>query len=283
MYLNVTENKLKNNFYQGDSLKLLREMNKFGYKVDLVLTSPPYNNSKSSKTQSARDKHDGNKYDIYIDQKNDDEYIKWIAEYFREFDVALSKNGTILLNVSYANDSTNSARDVNPNEVMWRLINEIIVNTSFTVADCIIWKKSNALPNNVSKNKLTRIVEFIFVIVRKSEIKTFNANKTVKSKSVTGQKYYENIKNFIEAPNNDGKTKLNQATFSSDLVSKLLDIYAQDGSVVLDPFMGTGSTAVGCVKVNRDISYIGFELSEEQVRYSKERLKEFIEKNVDKQ
>ena len=29
----MTENKLKNNFYQGDSLKLLREMNKFGYKV----------------------------------------------------------------------------------------------------------------------------------------------------------------------------------------------------------------------------------------------------------
>lgn len=279
----MTENKLKNNFYQGDSLKLLREMNKFGYKVDLVLTSPPYNNSKSSKTQSTRDKHDGNKYDIYIDQKNDDDYIKWIAEYFREFDVALSKDGAILLNVSYANDSSNLARDVNPNEVMWRLINEIIVNTAFTVADCIIWKKSTALPNNVSKNKLTRIVEFIFVIVRKSEIKTFNANKTVKSKSVTGQKYYENIKNFIEAPNNDGKTKLNQATFSSDLVSKLLDIYAQDGAIVLDPFMGTGSTAVGCVKANRDISYIGFELSEEQVRYSKERLKEFIEKNVDKQ
>lgn len=279
----MTENKLKNNFYQGDSLKLLREMNKFGYKVDLVLTSPPYNNSRSGESQETRDKHSGNKYDVYIDRQTDEQYIQWIVSYLAEFDKALSKDGLILMNLSYANDSTNLVKDINPNEAMWRLINEIIVNTNFTIADCIIWKKSNALPNNVSKNKLTRIVEFIFVIVRKSEIKTFNANKTVKSKSVTGQKYYENIKNFIEAPNNDGKTKLNQATFSSDLVSKLLDIYAQDGSVVLDPFMGTGSTAVGCVKANRDISYIGFELSEEQVRYSKERLKEFIEKNVDKQ
>lgn len=279
----MTENKLKNNFYQGDSLKLLREMNKFGYKVDLVLTSPPYNNSRSGESQETRDKHSGNKYDVYIDRQTDEQYIQWIVSYLAEFDKALSKDGLILMNLSYANDSTNLVKDINPNEVMWRLINEIIVNTDFTVADCIIWKKSNALPNNVSKNKLTRIVEFIFVIVRKSEIKTFNANKTVKSKSVTGQKYYENIKNFIEAPNNDGKTKLNQATFSSDLVSKLLDIYAQDGAIVLDPFMGTGSTAVGCVKANRDISYIGFELSEDQVKYSRERLKEFIEKNVDKQ
>lgn len=279
----MTENKLINNFYSGDSLTLLKRMNELNYKVDIVLTSPPYNNSKSSKTQSTRDNLDGNKYDVYVDQKNDEQYIKWITEYFKEFDTALSDDGVILLNVSYANDSTNLGKDVNPNEAMWRLINEIIVSTPFTVADCIIWKKSNALPNNVSKNKLTRIVEFVFVICRKTELKTFNANKTVKSKSKTGQKYYENVQNFIEAPNNDGKVKLNQATFSSELVHKLLDMYAQDNSIVLDPFMGTGSTAIGCLKADRNISYIGFELSEEQVQYSKDRVENFIENSIDKE
>jgi len=271
----MKENRLINNLYCGDSLSLLKRMNQLDYKVDIMLTSPPYNNSKSGKTQTTRDNHDGNKYDIYIDQKNDDEYINWIKEYFDEFDVAINENGVVLLNLSYANDSTNLSNDVNPNEVMWRLINEIIVNTSFTVADCIVWKKNNALPNNVSKNKLTRIVEFVFVLCRKTELKSFNTNKTVKSTSKTGQKYYENIQNFIEAPNNDGKVGLNQATFSSDFVYKLLDIYAPDNSIVLDPFMGTGSTAVGCLKAGRGISYIGFELSQEQVNYSKQRVIDF--------
>lgn len=60
-------------------------------------------------------------------------------------------------------------------------------------------KKKSALPNNVSHNKLTRICEFVFVFCRKNEYKTFVANKQVKSQSKTGQKYYENIFNFIEA------------------------------------------------------------------------------------
>jgi DNA modification methylase len=60
---------------------------------------------------------------------------------------------------------------------MWLLIAEIIKQTDFTVADCISWKKQNALPNATSKNKLTRICEFIFVFVRKSEYLSFNTNK----------------------------------------------------------------------------------------------------------
>lgn len=96
-------------------------------------------------------------------------------------------------------------------------------------------EKSSALPNNTSKNKLTRICEFVYVFVRKSELKTFNTNKRVKSVSSRGQSYYENVFNLIEARNNDGSNNLNKATFSSELVLKLLDIY-YTGGVVYDPF-----------------------------------------------
>lgn len=88
-------------------------------------------------------------------------------------------------------------------------------------------EKRSALPNNVG-NKLTRITEFVFVICRKDEYKTFNINKKVKSvRQDTGQKYYENMYNFIEAPNNDGACKLNKATYSSELCLQLLEMYAQ--------------------------------------------------------
>ena len=138
------------------------------------------------------------------------------------------------------------------------------------------WKKKSALPNNVSTNKLTRITEFVFVICRKEEYKTFRANKKVTKIGSNGQKYYENVFNYIEAPNNDGPCKLNKATYSSDLCLQLLSIYATNDSKVYDPFMGTGTTAIACDMFNEGTEMVctGSELSEAQVEFSKKRLNE---------
>ena len=90
--------------------------------------------------------------------------------------------------------------------------------------------------------------EFVYVIVRKDEIKSFNANKEISSVRNNGQKMYKNYFNFIEAKNNDGSCSLNKATYSSELCEKLLEIYAQPNSIVYDSFMGTGTTAIACQK-----------------------------------
>lgn len=121
---------------------------------------------------------------------------------------------------------------------------------------------------------------FVFVICRKDEFKTFQANKQVKSVSKTGQKFYENIFNFIEAPNNDGSCKLNKATYSSELVLKLLEIYASENDKIYDPFMGTGTTAIGCMKFyggedKNNLVCIGSEISEAQVQFAKDRITNF--------
>lgn len=129
-------------------------------------------------------------------------------------------------------------------------------------------------PNNVSPNKLTRITEYVFVFCRKDEYKTFNTNKQVKSIGKNGQKFYENIFNFIEAKNNDGTCKLNKATYSSDLCEQLLKIYTPTGSNVYDPFMGTGTTAIACQNMDMDWCF-GSELSEAQCGFSKNRLEEY--------
>ena len=179
--------------------------------------------------------------------------------------------------MSYGSDNTLNTESVG---LMWLVVAEIIKRSNFIVADRIIWKKKSALPNNTSSNKLTRIVEDIFVICRKSEIKTFMANKKVTSirKDRPSQKYYENVFNFIEAPNNDGPCSLNKATYSSELCNKLIDIYVKPGGVVLDPFMGTGTTAVSCVKRGRQ--YIGFELSAAQCDYARQRINEIAEEHI---
>lgn len=244
-------------------------MNEVGEgQVDLVLTSPPYNTGRPNTSERARNNHEG-RYDIHLDSMTQDEYISWCVDLFNNFDKVLKKNGVVLWNVSYGSDASVNKVGIG---LVWLVIADIIKNTNFTVADKIVWKKKSALPNNVSHNKLTRIVEDVFVFCRKDEYKTFHANKAVKSISHTGQKFYENVFNLVEAANNDGSNKLNKATFSSELVVKLLNIYGKQDKdfIVYDPFGGTGTTAVGAKKFG--CSCICSELSEAQCEYAKERL-----------
>jgi len=245
-----------NKIYCGDCLELMQKMGDSS--VDLVLTSPPYNTSRAG----GYDVYN-KRYTTYSDSIPNEDYILWTLKIFDLYDKILKPNGCVLYNLSYSGENA---------DLIWLLISRIITETKFTTADCIIWKKNTAIPNNRSKNKLTRIVEFIFVFVRKEEFKTFNTNKQVKSIiKKTGQKNYENIYNFIEAKNNDGSNCLNKATFSTDLVEKLLDIYAAPDSVVYDSFMGAGTTAYACI--NKKLNYIGSELCKTQCEYIESQIK----------
>lgn len=253
-----------------DCFNTIQKIQDQGRKVGLVLTSPPYNTGRNSTDIKRRDTHEA-RYDIHLDNMTDSEYLDWTTALFHGFDSILRKNGVVLYNMSYGTDTTNTKEDYKPNEIMYKVISKILNDTAFTIADTIVWKKSTALPNNTSKNKLTRICEFVYVFVRKSELKSFETAKKIKSVAKTGQKFYENVYNFVEARNNDGANKLNKATFSSELVLKLLDMYYTKG-VVYDPFMGTGSTGVACEMLG--IKWLGSEISTAQCEYARKRLEE---------
>ena len=150
------------------------------------------------------------------------------------------------------------------------VVADIIRKSEFTLADIIVWKKKSATPNNVSHNKMTRIIEYVYVFCRKDEFHTFNCNKRELSKRDTGQSIYENVFNFINAKNNDNSTDLNKATFSTELVRKLNNTYAKPNSVIYDPFMGTGTTAIACLVDGH--KYIGSEISKEQCDYAEKRI-----------
>ena len=247
--------------FNEDCFVTMGNMEKNNIKVDVILTSPPYNTARPVKTQKAIDTYN-NRYDIYIDAKSTEEYANWTLKLFESYDKILKKDGVILYNISYGSERPND---------MWMAIAKLISESNFMIAEQIVWKKKSALPNNTSHNKLTRICEPVFVFCRKNEYNSYVANKKVKSvRKDTGQKYYENVFNFIEASNNDGPNKLNKATFSSDLCKQLLTIYAKEDSTIYDSFMGTGTTAVACKEMN--LNCIGSELSEAQYKFSKERL-----------
>lgn len=248
--------------YQGDCVETMKEMISEGVKVDKIITSPPYNIIRPNSTDRG--------YDLYKDGMSNEEYIKWTLDIFDCYDKLLNKNGCIAYNMSYGTENT---------EAMSLTIAEILKNTNFTLADIIVWKKSSATPNNVSSNKMTRICEFVYIFCRREEFDTFTSNKKILGyREDTGQAIYENLFNFFSSPNNDESTDLNKATFSTDFVLNLIDRYVKKTDVVLDNFSGTGTTIKACLQ--RGIKCIGIELSEEQCKYTIERIKKGVQLSI---
>lgn len=252
--------------YNENCLELMAEMTP--HSVDVVLTSPPYNTNKKCSTttntrtvQAEKGIYTYARYDGYNDNLTNEDYCEFIGDCFKNFDKVLKNDGVILWNMSYGNENA---------DALFLSLNKII-SLGFTVADILCWKKKSAMPINQSKNKATRICEYVFVICRTSEQKSFHANKRITSLRPTGQKMYECFENFIEAPNNDGVNALNKAAFSTELCTKLLKIYAPENALVYDPFMGTGTTANACIKMG--FHFLGSEISKEQCDYANERIK----------
>ena len=246
-----------NHIYNEDCFQTMCRMDENNIKIDTILCSPPYN-----MTHRKGGFADTGRYDVYEDWKTEEDYLKWTVDLFNKFDLILNKQRSIIYNFSYSIE--------NPS-LPYKLVTEIVKNTSFDLVDTIIWKKKCGLPFPANGKRLSRNWEYVFVFVRKDEVNTYENNRRVKSVSEkTKQKYYEAIYNFVEAKNNDGKCPYNQATYSTELCDKLLDIYTQDNWIVYDPFMGSGTTAVSCKK--RKLNYIGSEISSQQVEYANQRI-----------
>ena len=242
-----------NTIYNEDNLITMSKMP--AHFISGIITSPPYNMGRNPNHRRV-DQEDFHLYENDVDSLTTDEYLELRLKEFKEFQRILKPDGVICYNMSYSGDSP-----ILPT----LLLNKIHIETNLTLTDIIIWKKNSANPFQTSPNKLTRICELIYIIVNKNYLNTFKANKEIsKINEKTNQKFYKNYLNLIEAKNNDGfKTKL-KATFSSDLVEKLIHIYYPGGSLIYDPFCGISTFAKACI--NKNCNYIG-----------SERVKEFYE------
>lgn len=254
-----------NHIYNEDCFETMRNMEE--HSVDVIMTSPFYNTNvkAGSKTLLDNGKSEKNydyiRYDTIVDNMTDEEYSQFTVDLFNLYDRVLKPNGCIIYNISYGQYGADAMIDA---------IFQVAKQTNFTVADMVAWKKKSAVPNNTSPNKLTRIWEPVFIFCRKDEFYTYASNKKEVSKRATGQAVFENIYNFVEAKNNDGTCPYNKATYSTELCQKLLKIYCPEGGTVYDSFMGTGTTAIACIRMG--FNYIGSEKSENQVKWANDRI-----------
>ncbi len=262
--------------YNGDCIEVMDSLD--AESVDIVITSPPYGtcrNETFSKESNQKRKYNM-RYDEFVEDRTPQEYCDWTVSVFNSMERVLKKNRVVLYNFGLGNDGHTEYTAYD----WFKAVTEICERTPFGVADLLMWKKKSALPNNVSPNKATRIAEPVIVFCRKDEMMTFTANKKVTGEfPKTGQKLYAPFYNIFEARNNDGSTELNKATYSTQFVDVLVDLYCPDESreewTVLDPFSGTGTTGLSAVA--KGMKYIGIELSGQQCEYTVSRLSQGVQ------
>jgi len=230
--------------YNGDCVEVMNHfMKNF---VDLIITSPFYNMGKNP-NHGTKGSGTDSLYNEFKDNMTIEEYYNFMYKVFTLYEQILVRDGVILWNMSYS-----SKNAILPYQIM-HLIHE---NTEFTVRDTIVWKKAHATSFQTSPNNLSRICELIFVIARKDVVFKTNKQKG-KYNETTKQQFYKDQRNFIKTHGTRQihKNIKHKATFPLRLVYQLLEIYAQPGAVVMDNFMGLGTTGRACK--NKGFDFIG--------------------------
>lgn len=249
---------ITNQIYCGDTVETMKKIK--DKSINLILTSPPY----LASLRKDNHKYPGAK-DLIKDNQPVKEYISWLIDVFKEYERILTDDGVIVFNYSYTT--------FNPS-LPYLLINEVFENTSLEIYDTAAWKKKSCVPLSGHPNRLTRIVEMVYIFAKTPN---FTTNKIVSSLSKTGQKYFNTYYNFIEAKNNDGKVEGHEATFSTEFANYFIDLYSKPNDIVLDNFSGTGTTPYASSKMGRQ--YIGIDLVEDYCEYAKERLLKLYKEN----
>jgi site-specific DNA-methyltransferase (adenine-specific) len=251
----------KNKVHVGDTIETMKLIEE--KIIQSIVTSPPYR-------ASIRD--DNHKYPdakgVINDDQTEEEYIQWMVDIFKEYERILKDDGTIAFNISYTTHAPS---------LIYHVINAIFQNTGFMISDTLSWKKSSCVPLAGHPTAMTRVVEPVYIFVKKDFFNKTKANKVVKSISDTGQKFYTAYYNYLEVKNNDGKIKGHSATYSTDFASYFINLYSNVGDLILDNFMGTGTTGVACKDLKRD--YIGIDLFYKYAKDSQDRIDNHVVTN----
>jgi site-specific DNA-methyltransferase (adenine-specific) len=129
---------------------------------------------------------------------------------------------------------------------------ERLERDGFVAVDVIVWQKPDPVPLN-AKSRFLNAWEAIVVGKRPG--------------THWGSNYEHNIIK-VQAPK--GKNRIHPTQKPVALIKKLIELTTKEGDLVLDPFMGSGTTAVASIESKR--KYIGFEISKEYFKQAKNRI-----------
>lgn len=235
---------------EGNDFKVIRgdcleEMKKFKLGgVDMVFTSPPYNDtgkgiSESSKDMNKNYKDTHSKYEVCEFRED---WFEWQCECIDEM-IRVAKN-YVFYNVQ--------AIMANKNDV-YRLIGKY-AEQIYTI---LIWHKLSAQPTG-TPHSISNCYEFIIV---------FKGSKFTKLK--TNASFYWNV---IEKHSNTDQrySDIHHALMPQKLADEIIFQFTKEGETVLDPFCGLATTGIACLNFGR--KFIGIEISEKYAKIAEERL-----------
>ena len=204
--------------------------------VDMILADPPYNISVENNLKTmGRSGIDFGDWDKQFD------LIGWIKIACQ----SLKKGGTIII----FNDWKNLG-----------YISKELEKNNIVVKDMIRWEKTNPMPRNRDRRYICDF-EVAVVGVKKSGAWTFNRKNETYDR---GKMIYPIV---------SGKEKTIHSTQKPiALFNELILRHSNENEVVLDPFIGSGTTAISCL--NTDRNFIGFELNKEYFEIAQNRIKE---------
>ena len=232
----------KNTITTGDAIEKLRKISDETF--DLVVTSPPYN-LKNSTGNGMKDGRGGkwssaallDGYSHYNDNMPHDIYVEWQRECLSEMLRVTKDDGAIFYNHK------------------WRVQAGLLqdrqdIVSGFPVRQIIIWRRKGGI--NFNPGYFLPTYEVIYLIAKK------------KFKLAKGANSFGDIWEFTQEMKND-----HPAPFPLGLIERI--ILCSTGNYVLDPFMGSGTTAVAAKNLGRD--FHGIEISPTYVEAARNRLR----------
>jgi adenine-specific DNA-methyltransferase len=226
---------------------------------DLTVTSPPYNIGKE-----------------YEKSLSIAEYISWSEKWINEVYRATKPNGSFWLNLGYVNVEARGKAIPLPyllwDKIPFFLIQELVWNYGAGVAarktlsprnEKFLWyvKDSDSYTFNLDE-------------IRDSDVKYPNQKKNGKLRCNTAGKNPSDVWQIAKvtsgAKRSSTERTAHPAQFPADLISRLVKGFSNPGDLLLDPFMGSGTTAECALRNNRYV--IGFELRKDYCEVIKERL-----------
>lgn len=247
-----------NKIYHMDCIEGLKQLD--DKSVQLFVSSPPYNVSYRS---------DNAKYMTYKDNLTEKEYIEWQTEVFKEMKRCLKDDGVILWNFMYGAQTL---------DLPYKLVPEL-QKSGLKLFETIMWQKKCAIPITTA-NYLTRMFEFIWLFAKQRNFAMNKNEQTLhKLKDYFNTNYFTNVWQFpIHIENQYSKVKLgdnksgiyHHAVFPVYLPKVGILLYTKPGDLVVDPFMGSGTTAFAAKITDR--KYIGFDIEEKYIDLANKRI-----------
>ena len=222
--------------------------------LHLMITSPPYNVSKE-----------------YDNDLSLNEYLSLLKNCFTETYRVLVDGGRACINIA------NIGRK--PYIPLSDYVSKIMIEIGFNMRGEIIWNKSAGAGISTAwgsfqsaSNPILRDVHEYILIFSKGNYKRERdkEEKELRKDNITKEEFIEWTKSVWTMNTESAKRIGHPAPFPEELPNRLIKLFSFTNDIVIDPFMGSGTTAIAAIKNNRN--FVGYEINKEYINLANNRI-----------